>query len=216
MKIFTILLAATAFVFIAFSASAKPPKAAAPTTPAPAVPAAATIPPPPLDCSLEAVGAIGKSIFNRADMSPEALAKSPIVLHLTIKSTNIAAASATVSLAAEDIFSKPVAINGETQFSVPLRNGEGAKDIPFKAPGPGYFQFTASIQAGSDTTTATADFGLRFLPIPASGPIPLFCTTDGKPDLDLFQAVGLKKDRTCLKHQYRKERLAWSLARFPR
>ena len=141
-----------------------------------AVPAAAGRgSPPPLDGTLEAVGAIGGSIYNRADMSPEALAKSPIMLHLTIKSLNPAASSATVSLTAEDMFGKPVAINGETQFSMPLQKGAGQKEIPFKAPGPGYFQITASVQAGADTATVVGDFWHCASPTPrCPAPIPSF------------------------------------------
>ena len=81
---------------------------------------------------------------------------------------------------------------------MPLQKGEGLKDIPFKAPGQGYFQITASIQAGPDTATAVGDFGIVPPPHPGVRPDSIFCTTTGQADLDLFQAVGFKKNRITL------------------
>ena len=106
-----------------------------------------------------------------------------------------------MTLKAEDIFTKPVPLNGESQISVPLQKGEGAQDIPFNAPGPGYFQITASIQAGSDTATALADFGIVPPAHPGVRPDSLFSTTGGEakePQMELWQAVGMKKNRTTL------------------
>ena len=199
MKKSAVLLVLLSFLTLASAAKNKT-SSTTPTTPAkPAAPVTPIVeaPAPPLDGALEAVGAIGKSIFNRADMSPDALAKSPIMLHLTIKSTNAAATSATVTLSAEDMFSKPVALDGETQFSVPLQKGEGQKDIPFKAPGPGYFLVNAEVHAGTDTATISGDFGIVPPQHPGVRPDSIFSTTTGSAalDMDLFQAVGMKKDR---------------------
>ena len=194
MKILASLSAA--ILLLSFAFAAPPAGAPAPT------PAAASISPPPLTGDLKPANAIGECIYTRADMSPEAFAKSPIMLLLTVKSTNPAATSATVSLSAEDMFSKPVVINGATQFSVPLQKGEGAKNIPFQAPGPGYFLLHAEIHAGADTATVSGDFGI--VPPPHAGvrPDSLFsCTAspqNSEEKMDLWQAVGMKKARTCM------------------
>ena len=42
------------------------------------------------------------------------------------------------------------------------------------------------------------DFGIVLPAHPGLRPDSLFATTDGGPDLDLYKAIGLKKDRTCL------------------
>ena len=171
MKIFALVLIATFLISIA---------SAAPPAPAPAP---TDVSPPPLDVMLETVGGVGSKgacIYNRADMSPEALAQAPIMLRLTVKSTHAATTSATVSLKAEDMFGKPVAINGETQISVPLQKGEGLKDIAFKAPGPGYYLVYAEVHAGADTALASADFGLVPPPYPGVRPNSQFSTTGGE------------------------------------
>ena len=112
-----------------------------------------------------------------------------------IKSTNNAATSASVSLTAEDIFTKPVAINGESQISVPLQKGAGAQDISFKAPGPGYYLLHTEVHAGEDTATGSTDFGVVPFAHPGLRPDSLFASNmpwPAGPDLDLWQAIGMK------------------------
>ena len=158
-------------------------------------PTAAPAPPPPLEVTLMPVNS-AEGIFTRVDLSPEGLAKTPVVLHLTVKSTDAAATNASVSLTAEDIFNKP--IDWKQQISVPLQKGAGAQDITFKAPGPGYFMVRAEVHAGADTVTASGDFGLVPPPYPGVRPDSFFASnfsTSSGPDLDLFQAIGMKVER---------------------
>jgi hypothetical protein len=136
-------------------------------------------------------------IFNRADVSPTGLTNSPVMLHLTVKTDDASSPTAQVSWTTEDIFGKPV--GEKEQASVNLQKGEGQQDLPFKAPGPGYFLVKASIQVGPDTASAWTDFGIVPPPYPGLRPDSFFASNTSwfkkDADLDLLKAIGMKVER---------------------
>jgi hypothetical protein len=136
-------------------------------------------------------------IITRADLSPMGLANSPVMLHLTVKADDASASTADVSWTTVDIKGKPV--GEKEQASVDLQNGQGQQDIPFKAPGPGYFLVQATIQAGADTATAWTDFGIVPAPYPGLRPDSFFASNTSQfktgADLDLLTAIGMKVER---------------------
>ena len=137
-----------------------------------------------------------EGIAVRADLGAAALAQAPVTLHLQIAGG--AGGSAAVTLSAEDIFGKPVAWK-DTQ-TLPLgADGSGARDVAFRAPGPGYYLVRAVVKAGTATADATTDFGIVAPPYPGLRPESFFASNTSYfkrgADLDLLQAIGMKVER---------------------
>ena len=140
-----------------------------------------------------------EGIFNRADLSPQALANSSILLHLTVK-TDTTASTALASWSTEDFFGQSV--GEKEQVSIALKDGQGNVDISFPAPGPGYFLVQAQVQVGPDAASAWTDFGIVPPPFPGVRPDSFFASNTSQfktgDDLDLLTAIGMKVERVTL------------------